>query len=86
MRARRAKEVEDVISGIRRQIRALETRAAGEDPWVAAEMVQLRDELDSAAVRTVKQLRDVGYRWDDIGFAFGVSGITCHKRYARKIV
>lgn len=85
MAVKRMKETEEVVSGIRRQIRSLERRAAEEDPWTVDEMLRLRDELDAAAVRTVGRLRQTGYTWQDIGFAIGVSALTAHKRYASKI-
>lgn len=85
MAAKRLKETEEVVSGIRRQIRSLERRAAEEDPWTVDEMLRLRDELDAAAVRTVGRLRQTGYTWHDIGFAIGVSPQTAFKRFAHKI-
>jgi hypothetical protein len=84
-RPRRNKDTEEVVRGVRRQIRSLEKRAADEDPWVVDDMLKLRDELDAAAVRTVGVLRDKGYTWKDIGFSLGIGAITCHKRYAHRI-
>jgi hypothetical protein len=78
---RRIKDTEELISGIRRQIRALEPRAAAEDPWAAAEMLRLATELQAAATRVIRQLRDTGYTWPDIGFAIGISDVTACKRY-----
>jgi hypothetical protein len=83
--ARPRRDTEELVSGIRRQVRALETRAAEEDPWAMAEMMNLARELEDAALRTARRLRDAGYTWTDIGFALGVSGTTACKRYAHRI-
>jgi hypothetical protein len=83
--AKRMKETEEVVSGIRRQIRSFEKRAADEDPWTVEEMISLRAELAAAEVRTVARLRQVGFTWADIGFSIGISAITAHKRYSHKI-
>lgn len=85
MTVKRAKETEECVSGIRRQIRAFEKRAADEDPWTVEEMINLRAELAAVEVRTVARLRHVGYTWNDIGLSIGVSAITAHKRYSHKI-
>lgn len=82
---KRTKDTEEVVSGVARQIRSLEARAADEDPWTVAEMLRLRDDLDAAAVRTVGRLRDTGYTWNDIGLSLGITAMTAWKRYAAKI-
>lgn len=82
---KRVKDVEEVIGGLARQVRAVEKRAGEEDPWAVAEMLRMRDELDAAVVRTVARLRDRGYTWKDIGFNMGIGPVTAHKRYAAKI-
>lgn len=81
----RTYEAEDFISVIGRHITSLETLAGAEDPWAAGEMLQLREKLDAAIVRTVARLRKAGYTWKDIGLNQGISAITAHKRYASKI-
>lgn len=70
-----------MVAGIRRQIRALEIRARDEDPWVAAEMAALSDELRDAVSRTVVRLREVGYTWSDIGFDFKSNADAVRRRY-----
>jgi len=85
MPEKRTKDTEEVVSGVRRQVRALERRAVDEDPWVVADMLALRDEMEAAAVRTVGRLRETGYTWHDIGLSLGISAQTCHKRYGKKI-
>jgi hypothetical protein len=94
-RPRPEKTPEETVAGIRRQIPALERRAYGEDPWMAAEMWQLAEELKAATVRVVADMRypdprypdprtgapGPRYRWEDIGFAFGITGLTALKRW-----
>lgn len=79
------KDVEETVAGIRRQVRALEPRAADEDPWVVAEMLDIAAELEAAAARTVARLRAAGYTWTDIGFALGISRSGAYNRFAAKI-
>jgi hypothetical protein len=62
-----------MIDGVRRQIKALEQRAIGDDPWVAADMSTLASELNAAVDRTVGRLRAQGSTWQDIGFQFGTT-------------
>jgi hypothetical protein len=81
---KREKTPEEMIGAAERMIRAIETRAAGEDPWMAADMLRLSGELEEATVRTVARLRARGYLWDDIGFSFGITGTTAVKRWAAK--
>jgi hypothetical protein len=56
----RTYEAEDFVAVIGRHIGSLEELAAEEDPWTVAEMLRLAGELEAAAVRTVKRLRDTG--------------------------
>lgn len=76
---------EEMIAGIRRQIKALEARARDEDPWVMAEMLGLAGELEDAATRTVGALRKAGYTWHDIGFELGLSRQATFNRFKHKI-
>lgn len=85
MRTKREKTTEEAISGIRRQMRSLEARAAYEDPWVVADMLALRDELDAMAVRTVGRMRGLGIGWDALGYSLGISAEQARKRFAPKI-
>lgn len=78
-------ETEKMVTSIDRRLRDLEKLARDEDPWTLAEMIRLRNELDAMTVRTVARLRQVGYTWDAIGYNLKISGVTAHKRYARKI-
>lgn len=91
-KTRKVKDTEEVVGGVKRQIRSLERRAAEEDPWVIQEMLDLAAELEAAALRTVARLRAVdpstgkpAYTWDAIGFSLGITAITAHKRYAAKV-
>lgn len=91
VKARREKTPEELVDGVRRQITALERRAVGEDPWMAAEMLTLADELKAAAVRVIAAYRkpdpETGkpaYRWADIGFSIGASEEACIKRYKKQ--
>jgi hypothetical protein len=83
--ARDRKDVEELVSGMHRQIKGLEVRAAVEDPWVCGEMAKMASELDAAVLRTVKALRQAGYPWSEIGREMGISATTCIKRYANRI-
>jgi hypothetical protein len=82
---KRVKDTEEVVSGARRLLRGLESRANDEDPWVLAEMIAIRNELDAATVRVVKRLREVGYTWPAIAFSLNVTPETAIKRYAKRI-
>lgn len=81
----RTYEAEDFIGVIGRHITSLEKLAADEDPWTVPEMIQLRDEMDKAILRTVKRLRDNGYTWNDIGVGLGLNAIQTHKKFAHKL-
>jgi hypothetical protein len=89
-RPRPEKTPEETVAGIRRQIPAIERRAYREDPWMAAEMWSLAEELRAATVRVVADMRYPGpdgeppYRWDDIGFSFGITGLTALKRWKKE--
>lgn len=79
------KDVEETVSGLRRQARAVERRAVEEDPWVAAEMLAIAGELEQAAVRVIAKLREAGYPWSEIGRDLGIHGTTACKRYAKRV-
>jgi hypothetical protein len=82
---REPKTTEEMVSGIRRQIKALEARAANDDPWVGADMATLATEMNDAVDRTVGRLRANGYTWSDIGFQFGgLSRQAAFNRWANK--
>lgn len=74
---------EKLVGGIRRQVRALERQATVEDPWVAAELLKLADELTDAGHGAVKRLRLRGVRWEAIGYSLGISADAANKRHAR---
>lgn len=80
---RPVKDTDEMVAGIRRQIKALEARAANEDPYVAADMASLADDLNAAVSRTVTRLRDVGYTWSDIGFDFKITATAARLRYGK---
>lgn len=82
---KRVKDTDEVVSGVRRQIRALENRAAGEDPWIVADMIELQAELERATLRTVKRMREAGVTWQTIGFSLNLNAIQCHKKFAHKL-
>jgi hypothetical protein len=73
-----------MIDGLRRQIKAVEKRAVSEDPWMAADMLGLAGQLEEATVRVIAAHRRNGYRWDDIGFSLGITGLTALKRYKKQ--
>jgi hypothetical protein len=79
------KVTNEMIQSVRRQVHSLEIRAASEDPWLAAELLNISRETEAAAVRAVGKLRAVGYTWPDVGLSFGISGQTALKWYNRKI-
>jgi hypothetical protein len=83
--SRQRKETEELIAGIRRQVIGLEQRAAEDDPWVMAEMVNLSDELRFASVRVVAALRRAGYTWSAIGFELGLTRQAAFERYGKTI-
>jgi hypothetical protein len=83
--ARERKTTEEMVAGIRRQIRALEVRGLDEDPWVARDMTDLADELNAAAGRTVARLRAAGYTWADIGQSFGLTYQAAWKRWHSEV-
>jgi hypothetical protein len=84
---------QDMLKGIARQTRSLEARAAGEDPWVMAEMFELAAEMERAAVRVMAALRAKDYKWNDIALSMSadkpasqrVTGQTLIKRYAARV-
>jgi hypothetical protein len=82
---REPKTTEEMVAGIRRQIRALETRAENDDPWVAADMATLATEMNTAVDRVVGCLRANGYTWTDIGFQFGLTKQAAFNRWANKV-
>jgi len=84
---KRVKPPEELVSGVARQIKALEKQAVLEDPWMLADMVALRDEMDAAIVRVVaaKRAADPPTRWADLAFNLGISELTALKRYKRRI-
>ena len=91
-KVRRFKDTDELVGGVRRQIRGLKFRAFDEDPWVVDDMLKLRAELDAAILEVIASYRAPGedgetpkYRWDDIGFALGITGAAACKRYAHKI-
>jgi hypothetical protein len=71
-----------MLSGVKRQIKALEARAENDDPWVAADMLSLVADLTGAVDRSVGRLRANGYTWQDIGFQFGISKQGAFNRWA----
>lgn len=79
---RREKDVEEVFSGITRQIRAAEKRAADEDPWTLENFDAIIAAAEAAKLRTIKRLRDVGYTWTDIAYNQGMSPAACCNKYA----
>lgn len=82
-RTRPEKTPEEMVAGVSRQIDGLERRARNEDPWMVADMLALAAKLEAAAVRTVGDLRDRGYTWNDIGLSLGISALTAYKRYGK---
>src|ERR1700733_3017223 len=50
---KRVKTPEELISGLRRQVKAAEKQAVNEDPWMLADMLTVADELKQAAVAVV---------------------------------
>lgn len=84
--AKRVRDTEqDMIPGIRRQVKALETRGHDEDPWVAVELMKIAAEAEAAAVRLIAHYRAEGYRWADIATSFGMTPQACCKKYEPKI-
>jgi len=81
----RVRPEDETVKAIGRLIPALERQGRKEDPWMAADMLRLAAEMETAAVRVIADLRARDYKWDDIGFALGISGTTAVKRYARKV-
>jgi hypothetical protein len=88
---KREKTSEEMVEGVVRQIAGLERRAAGEDPWMVADMLGLAEELKAAAVRVIAAYRypdaagAPAYRWADIAFSLGITPETAIKRYKKEV-
>ena len=48
-------------------------------------MVVLREILDRVEVELVRQAREFGYSWTDIGVALGISRQSAHRKHAARI-
>jgi len=81
----RVRPEDETVKAVGRLIPALERQGRTEDPWMAADMLRLAAELEDAAVRLIASYRARGDRWEDIGFALGITGTTAVKRYAKKV-
>jgi len=81
----RPKTTDEMVAGVRRQIRGLEARAMDEEPsHMPPAMLELAAEMEDAAVRVVARMRMIGYRWDDIAAPLGLSKQACFNRYGIK--
>jgi hypothetical protein len=90
-RERAPKTPEEVVSGLRRQVKSAEKRAVEEDPWMMTDMFDLAAEMEQAAVRVMAALRAKGYTWNDIAVSMNaasaerITGQTLIKRYAKRV-
>jgi len=83
------KTTEELISGLRRQIRSVEARAMAEDidtdpGLVLAELLSMAREMEEAAGRVARDMHTTrGTSWGDIGFNVGISKQGAFNRWGR---
>lgn len=77
------KTIEETLAGLRRQVRAIETRGADEDPWVMGDLLKIQNEMTDTIGRMVARNREVGYSWDEIGRETGMTRQGAYNRWHR---
>jgi hypothetical protein len=82
-RKRNRKPTEELKGMFRRMLRAYVKRAADEDPWVVADLLAIRTDLDSAIDDAVANLVARGYSWNDIGQELGMTRQAAWKRWGK---
>lgn len=79
---RREVETLDYIAMCRRILRVAGTRCAEADDFELAELITLRDDLESAITRAVVGLRSQGHSWQYVGDALGIRRQSAQERYS----
>jgi hypothetical protein len=82
--SRRTVETSSYIQFARRVIRAAGERVGDADDFELAELVTLRDDVETAITRAVAGLRAQGHSWQYIGDALGIRRQSAQERYAEK--
>lgn len=82
--ARRTVEALDYVAFARRIIRAAGSHVADSDEFELAELVSLRDDLESAIRHAVTGQRAVGRSWAYIGDALGITRQSAQARYGAR--
>ena len=72
-RPRRHVENDEYSAFVRRILRAYSRRAGDGDVEALALMLGLAEEIDAATAEAVKDLRDCGYSWAEIGSQLGIT-------------
>lgn len=80
-RARRERETVDYVSFARRVIRGAGRRVGDADEVELAQLVELRDELETAIRTAVEGQRSIGRSWAYIGAALGITRQSAQERY-----
>jgi hypothetical protein len=73
-----------MIEFARRAIKAAGRHVEGADEFELAELVSLRDDLESVIREAVRGQREVGRSWAYIGGALGITRQSAQERYAVK--
>jgi hypothetical protein len=72
------------IDAVRRMIRAAGRRVADADEFELAELLALRDEIDTAIQTAVDGQLATGRSWTQIAVAAGTTRQAAHKRWGRR--
>ena len=83
MSARKEVETLDYVEFARRILKAAGERVAFGDEFELAELVSLRDDLESAITNAVHGQRAVGRSWAYIGGALGIKRQSAQERYSK---
>jgi len=80
-RPRRHVENDEYSAFVRRILRAYSRRAGDGDVEALALMLGLAEEIDAATAEAVKDLRDCGYSWAEIGARLGITRQAAQQRW-----
>lgn len=76
-------ETTEYMSMLRRMLRAAGRRVAVADEPELAELVSLRDELESVIAEAAAGQREHGRSWAEVGAGLGTTRQAAQKRYGR---
>ncbi|MFS0714108.1 hypothetical protein ABC195_09495 [Microbacterium sp. 2P01SA-2] len=83
-RPKRERDALEFIAMLKRLIRRSGERVAQADEFELAELVELRDELETAIQVAIDGQRAVGRSWQHIADALGITRQSAHQRYGKR--